>query len=101
GVFDIIRYPISDGRELFRAIDRAAELNYFIYMNEQLKDQSGAARQLSATTDAMFSVWLKESQKINDRAGAIENALKEISRHYESKCAFFMKFIESSSALVV
>ena len=39
GLYDVISWPLHDAHQLVAAIDRGAERDYFMYQNEQIKDQ--------------------------------------------------------------
>lgn len=39
GLYDVIAWPLHDAHQLVAAIDRGAERDYFMYQNEQIKEQ--------------------------------------------------------------
>ncbi|MCB0384547.1 MAG: hypothetical protein KDD43_04070, partial [Bdellovibrionales bacterium] len=39
GLYDVIGWPLHDAHQLVAAIDRGAERDYFMYQNEQIKEQ--------------------------------------------------------------
>lgn len=43
GLYDCLRFPFADEQVLVRAIDRAAQTDYYMYMNEQLAERLNQA----------------------------------------------------------
>jgi diguanylate cyclase (GGDEF)-like protein len=99
GVYDIIYTPLSSPVELLRALDRAAERDYFMYLNERLAestevqqapapaptevthvssvDEQGEAASFARrlfepqTTDACLQVFLRETAIALGRCGGV------------------------------
>ncbi|MBX3021712.1 MAG: GGDEF domain-containing protein [Bdellovibrionales bacterium] len=49
GVYDLIYTPLASSVELMRALDRAAERDYFMYMNERLQSSPPQQQQVQTT----------------------------------------------------
>jgi diguanylate cyclase (GGDEF)-like protein len=101
GVYDVLVYPLVNGRQLLRAIDRAAETDYYMYLNEQLKDKiSQRPDQFSDSSFALFEIWFNELFRKADTIAGIDHFMREISRHLNGSEVIFFKYIASRSTLV-
>lgn len=107
GVYDLILTPLATQTELVRKLDRAAERDYFMYMNERLVEaQSTEVSEPSVEQDEPPPVPIERStsvsqifaQKTPDEA--IDVFLKDVSESLGSCPALFMKFIANRRVLL-
>ena len=68
GVYDIIEFPFESPRQILRAVDRAAEGDYYRYLNEQLKEKVSAQAALSGESNfSLFAIWAHELFRKNEK----------------------------------
>jgi diguanylate cyclase (GGDEF)-like protein len=99
GVYDILIAPFEHPMQLLKAVDRAAENDYHIYLNEQLKAFDDGD---SLDEDfARFHVWLKGLDKTETKEQGLHHFMKEAARLLHTEEAIYFKFIESKKLLVL
>ena len=89
GVYDLILTPLASHVELVRSLDRAAERDYFMYMNERLME-SGEAQKQSAPAAPQETANLKFSEDFH-----LEFARKLFAQSTIDECV--QVFLESAS----
>ncbi len=93
GVYDLIFTPMSSPAELLRALDRAAERDYFMYLNERLtEEKSGANASAVKATGTDFAPYREFIQSLFEQ-GSADNAIKVFvhssSQFLNSGCLYF------------
>lgn len=102
GIYDCLALPLSHTDLLIQAVDRAATTNYFIYMNEQLKDQLQEGRpKASPSSLALFEVWLVELHKKKTLEASVQHFLKECRRYLSGEAIAFFKYLPGQQSLVL
>lgn len=95
GIYDCVQWPLEHSGQLLRAVDRAAEKNYYMYLNEHLKEKSDTDNSLPGRKKfdpAIYQVWLKELETVKGRDEAIQLFMKEAMRYLRIQEAYFLKY---------
>lgn len=101
GVYDVLVYPLENPRQLLRAIDRAAETDYYMYLNEQLKERlSRKPDQFGDSSFVLFEIWFNELFRKSELEAGINHFMREISRHLNGAEVIFFKYVPSRATLV-
>lgn len=109
GVYDLIYTPVKSTTELLKSLDRAAERDYFMYLNERLSaGQVQAEPGTSATlTQAQSSVsddyhlnYARELFEQRTPDDGLQSFLKSASNLLGSCPAFYMKYISNRRVLM-
>ncbi|MEK6553784.1 MAG: GGDEF domain-containing protein [Bdellovibrionota bacterium] len=101
GVYDVLEWPNKNTRQLLRAADRAAETDYHVYLNEELKEKLGEQTiQRGEASYSLLAVWLHELYKRKDSNFALMHLMNEISRYLSGAEVLFFKYIPNRSMLV-
>jgi diguanylate cyclase (GGDEF)-like protein len=101
GIYDCLSWPPQHSSQLLRAVDRACETNYFMYLNEHLRDQIENKVDGLSFDPAMFQVWLKELEASISREDTIELFLKESMRYLQTKEGLFFRYREIHQTLAL
>lgn len=111
GVYDLIYTPVKSTTELLKSLDRAAERDYFMYLNERLSagmaqpvDSGGtSATSTQARTLASEDFHLNYVRELFEQRTAddcLQSFLKAASSLLGSCPAFFMKYISNRRVLM-
>ncbi len=101
GVYDIVAFPFQSPRQILRAVDRAAEGDYFRYLNEQLKEKVSAQAALTGESNfSLFAIWAHELFRKNEPSTGLTHLMKEISRYLAGAEVLYFKFVQSRGTLV-
>lgn len=100
GIYDCVSWPPTNPMLLLRSVDRAAENDYYLYLNEQLKEKSSRTGVNQNIDFAMFNVWLKGLEKLHDRKQAIHFWMKEALRIFNTDEAIYFRYIETKKSIV-
>ncbi|MCB9025089.1 MAG: diguanylate cyclase [Bdellovibrionaceae bacterium] len=101
GVYDCVAYHEDNLDFLVRAVDRASECDYYIYMNEQLKNRSLRNEGFSGKNEMpFFDIWISQLHEKRNLKEVIDSFLTETSRHLSKKEIIYFKYIPSHQSLV-
>jgi diguanylate cyclase (GGDEF)-like protein len=100
GVYDCVALPLSSDWQLIRALDRAAERDYYMYMNEQLTEKMQSQEGEPSSSPALLEVWLKQLQAVTSIHQAQECFTAEVGRHLKHQVLFF-KYLPIHHSLVL
>lgn len=104
GVFDVLGLPLESEVQLVQAIDRAIRLDYYTYLNEQLKEEQLEATKPSSKSDLVKLTYLHQwSKKLYQTTALSEVApilCDDLHRHSSGRDVIFFKYIESRGTLV-
>lgn len=101
GVYDVVEFPLQNSRQLLRAVDRAAEGDYYRYLNEQLKEKVSAQAQVEGESNfSLFAIWAHELFRKNDAYGGLGHLMKELSRYLAGAEVIFFKYVQSRGTLI-
>lgn len=101
GVYDCVAYHEDNLEFLVRAADRAAECDYYIYMNEQLKSRSLRSEGVNGQNEiSLFDIWLSQLNEKRNLKEVIDCFLSEASRYLSKKEIVYFKYIPSHQSLV-
>ncbi|MCB0350593.1 MAG: diguanylate cyclase [Bdellovibrionales bacterium] len=100
GIYDCLVWPTQHPLQLLRAVDRAAENDYYMYLNEQLNEASGGDQERPSVDFAMFNIWYKSLESTKTKEQAIQVWLKEAIRIFKTDTALFFSYLESKKSLV-
>lgn len=98
GIYALLSYPVHPQSELLKSLDRAAQQNYFMYLNEQLKATDVGQGQ--AHID-YFEVWMEGLKSAKTPTLWINNTLKELHRIEPTFDYIYFKYISAKASLVV
>ncbi len=121
GVYDCVAYHEENLNFLVLSADRAAERDYFMYMNEQLQVEGGAlgiedkAEPVEANPPAFenreqnnsdhylrdYGLWFSYLQEKKTLRETVEAFLLEATRILENKEIIYFKYVPSHSSLIV
>lgn len=99
GIYDCVTWPTSAPMNMLRAVDRAVECDYYMYLNEQLHETSDNNH--VGNNFALFEIWLKELEKCKAKDELLDLWLKEAKRVLRTDYGLFLQYIESKKTLVV
>lgn len=114
GVYDLILLPVASQTELVRALDRATERDYFMYMNERLMQEQAqvpshdpvesAPLDRAATSEAKSDDFhLQYAQRIFDQGSfddCVQVFLDSVSGLLGSEPVVFFKYVHSRRVLL-
>jgi diguanylate cyclase (GGDEF)-like protein len=113
GVYDLILTPLASQTELVRKLDRAAERDYFMYMNERLSEaaqnnvQSPVRAEKDIVTDPSINfsedfhlIYASQLFAQKSPEGAVEVYLKNVSAALGSCSVLYLKYIANRRVLV-
>ena len=101
GAYDCVAYIDNDFEFLVRAADRAAERDYYMYMNEQLMSKNKRdSVSLDKAAFMSFEMWVSQLMETRNLKEAIDLYLQEVSRFLGEKQIVFFKYIPSHQSLV-
>lgn len=104
GAYDLIYTPVKSTTELLKKLDRAAERDYFMYMNERLLKEGAAASAAAPTADSSSgSDTLEFARRLFDqRSGddCIQTYLKFCSARLKGGGVVFLKYIANRRVLL-
>lgn len=100
GIFDCVVWPTEHPIQLLRAIDRAAECDYFLFLNEQLRQKSTGSSEEKVNL-SLFRVWQKELELAKSPADLIQLFMSEIKRYLQNDEAIYFSYKEFRKTLVV
>ncbi|MCB0355657.1 MAG: GGDEF domain-containing protein, partial [Bdellovibrionales bacterium] len=101
GVYDCVAYNEENLDFLIRAADRAAECDYYLYMNEQLKLRSiKSDEEVKPSEMPLFEIWLDQLNEKRSLKEVIDSFLAEMARHMAKKEIIYFKYIPSHQSLV-
>jgi diguanylate cyclase (GGDEF)-like protein len=97
GVYDVIEVPVYPARQLLQALDRAATTDYYMYLNEQLKEQNQPA---NGHSFEVFELYCQQIAKSDSEIGAVKLTLTEVQRLSGAHQVMYMKFVRARATLV-
>jgi diguanylate cyclase (GGDEF)-like protein len=100
GVYDCFEWPLQNNHMLLRAIDRAAENDYYMYLNEQLQAKSTTASEPAESSFAYLHLFLKEIESAPSVQVMIDIWLKEAARHLGVSEGIYFRYVEARKVLV-
>ncbi len=101
GVYDVVSYPIYPSAQLLRAVDRAATTDYYVYLNEQLKEDLGRPNQKNpAANFEMQSLYFGQLRAATDEKEALRLCMAELHRHLNQCDLVFLRFVRGRATLV-
>lgn len=101
GIYDIIEYPVFPARQLLQSLDRAAQTDYYIYLNEQLKGEANGPDQLKDNNNfELFELFSQSLRKAETESEVIRIALGELHRIVPYSQIVFFRYVPSRSTLV-
>jgi len=100
GAYDVLAWPLEHPMQLLRSVDRAAENDFYMYLNEQLREKLGDNEIKPDENHALFELWLKEIDKTTSKEELIKMWMKEAARVHQSQKAIFFRYIDSKKTLV-
>ncbi len=101
GVYACIEWPGVNSIQLLKCVDHAAENNYHMFLNEQLKEKLLAQDVVPTADFTLFDIFVKGMEVLPSRAEMIELWMKEATRVHDLKDALFMSYIETKKSLLV
>lgn len=98
--FDFIEWPLRHPTFVLRSFDRAAELNFYLYQNEQLQsrlhpletESQLLAPTLFAESSFNTATLLEQLQATTDRDAAFEVFLREVKNSFSGAQVVFFKY---------
>ena len=101
GVYDCVAYNEDNLNFLVLAADRAAERDYFMYMNEQLQTQTVSSEEGAKDNKMpLFEIWLTHLNEKRSLKEAIDSFLAEVSRHLNKQELIYFKYVASHQSLI-
>lgn len=110
GVYECITYPAPSFDFILRACDRAAERDYYFYLNEQLLENAQSMPkgfieapedESSSSTDfSTFDRWLRDLYQCSSLKAAVDHYLREVSRLLHPSPVLYFKFLPTQKTLV-
>jgi diguanylate cyclase (GGDEF)-like protein len=95
GVYDLIYTPLESQTELIRALDRAAERDYFMYLNERLSEEAQDLDEIS-TESTTHPAEPKEAAEPAIHDGHLDYARRLFVKKTPDEC--LQHFMRSASA---
>ena len=93
-------FSLEMKNQLLRAADRVAELNYYTYMNEQLRESAEEKGESFSGNFTLFNIWMNGLKKCETKKDLIKCFLVEFSRYYKGAPVVFYKYVRSYKSLV-
>lgn len=101
GVYDCVAYHEDNLDFLVRAVDRASECDFYVYMNEQLKKKGSKDKNLQKLPDmSFFEIWLSQLNEKRTLKEVIDSFLNEVSNYLSNKEIIYFKYIATHQSLV-
>ncbi len=99
GIYDCIAWPLEHPRQLLRSVDRAGETNYYMYLNEHLRDKPSPGPR--AADMGMYQVWLKEIESTRDHDDAAALFVREAVRYLQAEQGYYFRYREAHRSLLL
>lgn len=93
GIFDCLSLPLDSPLQLIKALDRAAQLNFYYYQAEQLGEQLGEMEALTPSPDVTENLresWKKDPPRVETLSGESFVRLK----HTDDRLPNFRSWLE-------
>ncbi|MCB0422484.1 MAG: diguanylate cyclase [Bdellovibrionales bacterium] len=102
GVFDVLGLPLDGEIQLTAAVDRAIRIDYYNYLNEQLKEETSS---LDVPSSDLFQLaqlrqWDQKLSKTSGLSDLVPLLMDDLHRHSNGKTVLYFKYIESRGTLV-
>jgi len=117
GVYDLIPFPVDNSLQFIRALDRAAELDVYIYRNEQdprpvMRSEENTNTNTNTSTNttspnfqmremfSCFSIWLNELYLKNSIEECAEHFARGVYTYLNNTPGAFYKFFSPRRTLI-
>lgn len=99
GIYDCLTYPVRSSWHILKAIDRAAEADYHLYLNEQLRAQQLESSPVDSSFP-LFQLWFEQVFRSKNLEQAIDSTMREICRHLGACDAVFFRYLSQKTTLI-
>lgn len=102
GIHDCLLYPPTSFDQILRVCDHAAERDYYVYVNEELKVKMQTKPLVEVHSEpsfALFDIWLKDLISKTNLKDATESFLREVSRYLDNAPVIFLKYVSAYHSL--
>ncbi|OFZ19003.1 MAG: hypothetical protein A2Z20_11515, partial [Bdellovibrionales bacterium RBG_16_40_8] len=101
GIYDCIVWPVANQLLILKAVDRAAETDYYILLNGQTRTKDEDLVTVQDSNFAIFNIWLKGIELVASREQLNRLWLQEAVRILRANKAIFMRYNPTKKTLIV